>query len=124
MCHVQSAATFGLKCIVKGQLQDCWLDVFCDADLGGCVHTAKSTSGLCLQAQTEPGTQFRIAWSSRRQQADSRSITEADLVSLAEGLFTEALPVQDLHSRICGQSIPIRVREDNRLSRFYTQATL
>ena len=113
MCYVQSTASFGLKGVVKDKLQDCWLDLFCDADLGGCVHTAKSTSGLWLQVAGPNGTQFPIAWSSRRQQAVSRSTTEAELVSLAEGLFTEALPVQDLLSRICGQSIPIRVREDN-----------
>ena len=112
MCYVQSTANFGLKGVVKDKLQDCWLDLFCDADLGGCVHT-KSTSGLWLQVAGPNGTQFPIAWSSRRQQAVSRSTTEAELVSLAEGLFMEALPVQDLLSRICGQSIPIRVREDN-----------
>ena len=112
MCYVQSTANFGLKGVVKDKSQDCWLDLFCDADLGGCVH-AKSTSGLWLQVAGPNGTQFPIAWLSRRQQAVSRSTTEAELVSLAEGFFMEALPVQDLLSRICGQSIPIRVREDN-----------
>ena len=82
--------------MVKDPLHDCVLDLFVDADLAGCPHTAKSTSGLWLQISGPKGTQFPIAWSSRRQGAVSSSTTEAEMISLAEGLFVEALPVQDL----------------------------
>ena len=43
----------------------------------------------------------------------SRSTTEAELISLAEGLFVEALPVQDLLSKVAERIVPLVVHEDN-----------
>ena len=40
-------------------------------------------------------------------------LLQAELVSLADGLFTEALAVQDVLSKVAGSTIPICVREDN-----------
>ena len=35
------------------------------------------------------------------------------MVSLAEGLFVEALLVQDLLSKVCGTTVPLIVHEDS-----------
>ena len=115
MCYVLQTIDVGLRGVVKDPLRDCVLDhfVFVDADLAGCPHTAKSTSGLWLQISGPKGTQFPRAWSSRRQGAVSRSTTEAEMISLAEGLFVEALPVQDLLSKVAEHVVPLVVHEDN-----------
>ena len=75
------------------------------------MHTAKSISGLWLQVTGPRGTQFPITWASRRQGAVSRSTTEAELVSLADGLFTEALAVQDVLSKKGRRVYNSRLRE-------------
>ena len=71
MCYVAQTRNLGLEAVVLDPLEMCTLDLFCDADLGGCPHTAKSTSGLWLQVTGPNGTRFPIAWASRRQQAVS-----------------------------------------------------
>ena len=88
LCYLQNTVDYSLRGVVRDSLHSCWIDLYCDADLGGCIHTSKSTSGLWLQVSGPNGTQFPIAWASRRQGAVSRSTTEAELVSLADGLFT------------------------------------
>ena len=69
--------------------QDCTIDLFCDADLGGCPHTAKSTSGLFLVVRGPQGTFIPITWNARRQTHVARSTADAELNSLAEGLHEE-----------------------------------
>ena len=113
MCYVLQTIDVGLRGVVKDPIKDCVLDLFVDADLAGCPHTAKSTSGLWLQISGPKGTQFPIAWSSRRQGAVSRSTTEAEMISLAEGLFVAALPVQDLLSKVAEHVVPLVVHEEN-----------
>ena len=100
----------------KSTVSMCVLQLFRDADLGWCVQT-----GLCLQTSSPASTQLSIAWSSKRQQAASRSTAEAEGVSLADCLATETLSVQDLLSKVCGRRIPLRVREDN-LGRTFCEA--
>ena len=41
------------------------------------------------------------------------STTEAEMISLAEGLFVEALPVQDLLSKVAERVVPLVIHEDN-----------
>ena len=113
MCYVSTTLTRGLHGVVKDSLEDCSLELYVDADLAGCPLTAKSTSGLWLQITGPKRTRFPIAWSSKRQSTVSRSTTEAELVSMADGLFVEALPVQDLLSRVLGRCVPLTVHEDN-----------
>ena len=62
MCYVLQTMEVGLRGVVKDPLKDCVLDLFVDADLAGCPHTAKSTSGLWLQISGPKDTQFPIAW--------------------------------------------------------------
>ena len=77
------------------------------------MHTSKSTSGIWVQISGPCGTRFPISWSSGRQQATSRSTTEAESVALSDGLFCETLAVQDLLMKISGSAIKIRISEDS-----------
>jgi len=94
--------------------QDCTIDLFCDADLGGCPHTAKSTSGLFLVVRGPQGTFIPITWNARRQTHVARSTADAELNSLAEGLHEELLPAVQLLTWLLGTNAPTpTVREDN-----------
>ena len=76
--YVYSTPNLGLLGVVKDPLKDCRIDLFCNADLSGCMHTSKLTSGIWVQISGPNGTRFPISWSPRRQQAISRSTTEAE----------------------------------------------
>ena len=92
----------------------CTIDLFCDADLGGCPFTAKSTSGLYLVIRGEKGTFCPITWKSRRQTHVARSTADAELNSLAEGLHEELIPIHQLLVQLLGDKAPKPVvREDN-----------
>lgn len=104
---------------MKSQVWDppheCSLDLYADADLGGCPFTAKSTSGLFLVVQGPRGTFAPIIWSSRRQSHVARSTADAELNSLAEGLHEELLPAVMLLNKLLGEGqIPRPIcHEDN-----------
>ena len=94
--------------------EKCTLDLFCDADLGGCPFTARSTSGLFLVDRGENGTFAPIAWRSRRQTHVARSTADAELNALSEGLHEELLPTYQLFELLLGNKTPKPVaREDN-----------
>ena len=103
-----------LHLTVMDEPQNCTLDLFCDADLGGCPHTAKSTSGLFLVVRGPNGTFVPLAWHARRQQHVAQSTADAELNSLSEGLHEEFFPVVQLLDKLLGSSSPRPVvREDN-----------
>ena len=92
----------------------CSLDLYCDADLGGCPYTAKSTSGLFLVVQGPGGTFFPLYWRSRRQQHVARSTADAELNSLSEGVYEELMPIHQLLVQLLGEKAPkAKIREDN-----------
>lgn len=56
MCYVHTTRTLCMKAIVRDEPSACTLDLFTDADLGGCPFTSKSTSGLFLVIRGPGGT--------------------------------------------------------------------
>ena len=99
---------------VYDEPENCTIDLFCDADLGGCPFTARSTSGLYLVIRGDKGTFCPITWKSRRQTHVARSTADAELNSLAEGLHEELLPIYQLLVHLLGKRTPKPVaREDN-----------
>ena len=73
------------------------LRLFVDADFAGERNEgdARSTSGgwLCLSG---PNTHVPLFWVAKKQTSTSRSTTEAEIVSLAHSLFSEAMPARSL----------------------------
>ena len=80
--------------------ESCFLNLYADADLGGCAHTSKSTSGLFLVVEGPRGTFMPITWHARRQTHVARSTADAEMNSLSEGLFEELLPAHLLLQRL------------------------
>ena len=80
---------------------DLHLKLFVDADFAGEREDAKSTSSGYL-VLCGPHTWYPLAWVSKRQTSISRSTTEAEIISLAHSLYTEALPSLQLWERLLG----------------------
>ena len=75
------------------------LSLYVDSDLGGCLHTARSTSRYVL-ALEGPSSFALLSWSSRRLKVVSRSPSEAEFVSLSSPLFSDALPMLEVWQQL------------------------
>nr|KYP76375.1 Retrovirus-related Pol polyprotein from transposon TNT 1-94 [Cajanus cajan] len=73
--YLCGTATTGIVLTKSNNLH---ISAFCDADWGADVDDRKSTTGFCVFLGCNP-----VSWSSRKQQAVSRSTTEAEYRSLA-----------------------------------------
>ena len=112
MCYMASSASYRLVGKVNDLPKDLKLLLFVDADLCGNSLTSRSTSGGFL-VLAGPDTWFPLMWISKRQTATSRSTTEAEMVSLATALFSEAMPCMDLWELLLGRPIDLYILEDN-----------
>jgi len=110
--YLDSTKEFLLSGAVGDAMENCQLELFVDADFGGDHDDVKSTTGAILFL-CGPRTRFPLMWLSRRQTSTSRSTTEAEIVALAQGLFSEALPALDLWDTLLQRSIRLEIHEDN-----------
>ena len=102
-----------LECSLDSERQkDIWIQLYVDADLGGCPDTVKSTSGFFLRLTD--GTNFwPLDWGSKLQTFVSTSTCESEVVSMTTSLKASALPVQELISELFGREVRLEVCEDN-----------
>ena len=91
------------------------MDLFPDADFGGCQATSKSTSG-CYQCLTGPNTRFGLSGLSKAQSVVSHLTPEAEIVAADFGLRTVGLPSLTLWKTLIGwkrKEVIITVHDDN-----------
>ena len=91
MSHLHSTKDHGLEGFLGDPPELCSVVAYCDASFADDLQSSKSTSGLFL-AIVGPNTFMPITSFAKRQTAVSHSTTESEMVSLEEGLRTEALP--------------------------------
>ena len=103
LCYIHSSLGHRLLRVVGDAAADLRLRLFVDADFAGDRLDCKSTSGGYL-VLWGPNTFFPLSWICKKQTAVSRSTTEAEVISLAHGLFSEALPTLQLWCRILGRA--------------------
>ena len=84
-----------------------------DADLNGCHLTTKSTSGFFLELAGADGRGLPLSWGSKKQGATALHTAEAEMVSLASCLRSEAIPMQTLLQHFLRRPIDLDVMEDN-----------
>ena len=85
-----------------------------DADLAGDLETTKSTSGLWIELQSADGKRcWPIAWRSTRQGSTASSTCEAETISMATALKSEALPLLELFGEALNRKVMLECREDN-----------
>jgi len=100
--------------IKTSDLETCEIWMSPDADLNGDMETSKSTSGLWVELVSADGLRtWPIAWRSKRQGSTASSTPEAETISMATGLKSEGLPMQDLFSAALGRTVHLRCLEDN-----------
>lgn len=97
---------------VGDKSEDLKLCLYTDADHCSGIDHTKSTSGM-MMAVEGPNTWFPLTWASRRQTATARSTTEAEMISLGAGLFSEALPTQEFLEHIFDRPVVLECLQDN-----------
>ena len=112
MGYLQYSKEFLLTGHINDKSDDLIIEMFCDADFCGDSDHCYSTSGAWFQI-TGQGSQFPLAWTSRKQTAVSRSTTESETVALACGLFEEGIPLAELFSELLERKVLLRIREDS-----------
>ena len=86
--------------------------VYTDADHCSGIDHTKLTSGMTLAVEG-PSTWFPLTWASRRQTATARSTTEAEMISLGAGLFSEGIPTQEFLEQIFDRPVVLECLQDN-----------
>jgi hypothetical protein len=111
-CYMNSSKHFKLIGRVGDGPDALYLVCFVDADFSGEDDDSKSTSGGYL-VLVGPNTFFPLAWVSKRQTSTARSTTESEMISLANFLFAEVLPMMDLWDILLGRNVSCTIMEDN-----------
>ena len=92
--------------------------LYTDADHGGDVETARSTSGWVLFLTSVDGKlRVLLEWGSKRQTAVARSTTEAELVSASTACTTAGLPALSLAEELLDAIVLYRQYIDNEAAR-------
>ena len=112
ICYVNSTKDLKFTGFVGDPLDKLKLRLYADADFAGDRLDAKSTSGALL-VLVGPNTYFPLQWSSRKQTSVSRSTTESEVVSLAAGLYGDALPMLSMWDLLLDRKCELEVCEDN-----------
>jgi transposase InsO family protein len=74
------AGTLDLGIVYRSNVDEGILDVYSDADFGGCTSTGRSTSGVIVRYAGGA-----ISWMSQRQPVVATSTTEAEIIAANEG---------------------------------------
>ena len=74
------AGTLDLGIVYRSNVDQGVLDVYSDADFGGCTSTGRSTSGVIVRYSGGA-----ISWMSQRQAVVATSTTEAEIIAANEG---------------------------------------
>ena len=85
-----------------------------DVDLAEDLETTKSTSRLWIELQSADCKRcWPITWHSKLQGSTVSSSCEAETISIATALKSEALPLLDIFSEAMNRRIMLEFREDN-----------
>ena len=112
VCYVDSTPDYRLTGYIHDSPDQLKLKLYVDADFAGDREHARSTSGSFL-AVVGPNSFFPLQWASRKQTSVSRSTTESEVVSLAAGVYSEALPALNMFDVLLGRFCELDICEDN-----------
>ena len=112
MCYLFTTQDYSIVHSMGDPPEKLRLSLYTDADHASDVEHAQSTSGmiLCLEGEN---TFWPLVWGSRKQSATSRSTTEAEMISLCTGVFSEALPAQEFAEQLFGHDVTLQCFQDN-----------
>ena len=109
-CYIYHHADMELFGVISpSEVDTCEIVMSPDADLNGDMETTKSTSGLWVELRSADGLRsWPLAWRSMRQGSTAFTTPEAETISMATGLKSEGLPMQDLFSAALGRTVHLR----------------
>ena len=112
MCYLYGSKDFCLTGVIADPQETLVLACYTDADHCSSQEDTKSSSGMfmCLEG---PNSCWPLSWSSRKQSATARSTTEAEMISLGSGLFSEAIPMQEFLEQVFDRKVELRCYQDN-----------
>ena len=79
---------------------------FSDADLAGCLHSGKSTTGFCTFLADLDGNKMLVDWGSKLQTGVASSTPDAELAAVQRCTCRSSLPVQILMEEIFNFECP------------------
>ena len=112
MAYVSQSTDYTLVGCINDSPEDLWLAIYTDSDFSGSPDCAHSTSGAWLQLRG-PSSVWPLSWASKKQTAVSRSTTQAELIAMVFGVFSEALPMEVLWSTVLQREVHTVIYEDN-----------
>jgi len=111
VCDLWPTRTHKLFGQIADSVENLRLLLYTDADHASGIDFIQSTSSayLCIEG---PSSFWPLSWMSKKQTSTSRSANEAEIVSLAAGLF-DALPTLDFADKLLGKDLQLECRQDN-----------
>jgi len=112
--YIQNTAAHRMGGVVNPASADSLLlRTFTDADLGGCISSARSTSGAFAGVYGDGGTFMPIGFHSTRQRVVAVSTGESETAAAHECLKKLTLPVSEILDTLLGRKIPAEILTDN-----------
>ena len=112
LCYLSATTSYTFVGAVGDGPEALSLRIFADADFASDRLTARSTTGGLI-AVVGPSTFYPVHWVSKRQTSTSRSSTEAEVVSMANLVFGEGLPLLNMLETILAKECALELMEDN-----------
>jgi len=112
LCYLHGSKGTQFVGVVGDEAKDLTLRIFADSDFASDRLTARSTTGGLI-AVCGPNTFYPIHWVSKRQTATSRSSTESEIVSMANLVFGEGLPLHAMLETLLQRTCQLELMEDN-----------
>ena len=112
MSYLYGSREFRLKGQIADPADKLYLCLYTDADHCSAQEDTKSSSGMYLTLEG-PNSFWPLSWASKKQSATARSTTEAEMISLGSGLFSEAIPMQEYFECILQREVSLFSYQDN-----------
>lgn len=112
MSYLYGSKDFRLKGQIADPADKLYLCLHTDADHCSAQEDTKSSSRMYLTLEG-PNSFWPFSWASKKQSATARSTTEAEMISLGPGLFSEAIPMHEYFERILQREVSSFSYQDN-----------
>ena len=112
MSYLFGSKNFKLQGKIGDHPDKLYVTTYTDEDHCSAQEDTKSSSRM-LMALEGPNSFWPISWASKKQSSTARSTTEADMISLGAGLFSETIPMQELLECVLQRNVGLFVYQDN-----------
>ena len=114
-CYVQTTLDYCLFSLLSGSPDQWFIDLYSDADLGGCFLTRRSTTGIVagISSADSPNDWAPLTASSTKMTETADNTPEAEVIAANKANKTEALPLLSLFTTILKRNVKVRHAEDN-----------